>query len=164
MFPVHKKGNNRDINNYRGITSLNAVSKLFELVILEPLEAHCKPFLSNDQHSLTPGRSTATNLLCLTSYITDCMVQRAQTDVIYTDLAAAFDKVNHDIAIAKIKKFGINGIPQGSHLGPFLFLLYFNDVHRALKASRLSFADDLKIVAFSSNSLKCSLIGAGSTQ
>ncbi|XP_062542087.1 uncharacterized protein LOC134210083 [Armigeres subalbatus] len=109
MFPAHKKGSKRDINNYRGITSLNAVSKLFELVILEPLEAHCKPFLSNDQHGFTSGRSTATNLLCLTSFITNSMVQRAQTDVIYTDLAAAFDKVNHDIAIAKMNKFSING-------------------------------------------------------
>lgn len=38
-----------------------------------------------------------------------------------------------------------SGIPQGSHLGPLIFLLYFNDVHHAVKGPRLSFADDLKI-------------------
>ncbi|XP_058449231.1 uncharacterized protein LOC131429197 [Malaya genurostris] len=32
MFPVHKKGDKKDINNYRGITSLSAIPKLFEKV------------------------------------------------------------------------------------------------------------------------------------
>lgn len=177
MFPVHKKGNKRDVNNYRGITSLSTVSKLFELVIMEPLLSHCKHVLSDDQHGFMSGRSTTTNLLCLTSYVTDSMVDRAQTDVIYTDLSAAFDKLNHAIAIAKLDRLGINGnllqwfrsyvtgrqlmvaigdyrsdtypatsgIPQGSHLGPLIFLLYFNDVNYVLDGPRLSYADDLKI-------------------
>lgn len=38
-----------------------------------------------------------------------------------------------------------SGIPQGSHLGPLVFLLYFNDVHTVIKGPRLSYADDLKI-------------------
>lgn len=38
-----------------------------------------------------------------------------------------------------------SGIPQGSHLGPLIFLLYFNDINFLLKSHRLSFADDLKI-------------------
>lgn len=105
------------------------------------------------------------------------MVDRVQTDAIYTDLSAAFDKLDHNIAIAKLDRFGIcgnflrwfrsyltdrqlkvvigdcssdsfhatSGIPQGSHLGPVIFLLYFNDVHYVLKAPRLSYADDLKL-------------------
>ncbi|XP_062538394.1 uncharacterized protein LOC134206685 [Armigeres subalbatus] len=87
-FPVHKKGNRQDVANYRSITSLSAVAKLFELVIMEPLLAHCKPYISDDQHGFMPGRSIATNLLYLTSYINSNMVDRSQTDVIYTDLTA----------------------------------------------------------------------------
>ncbi|XP_055645595.1 uncharacterized protein LOC129782425 [Toxorhynchites rutilus septentrionalis] len=109
MFPVHKKGNRRDVNNYRGITSLCALAKLFELVIMEPLNALSKPYISTDQHGFTTGRSTTTNLLCLTSYITNSMLQYAQTDAIYTDLTAAFDKLNHRIAVAKLDRLGING-------------------------------------------------------
>lgn len=177
MYPVHKKGSKRDVDNYRGITSLTAISKLFELIIMEPLLSHCKHVLSPDQHGFTAGRSTSTNLLCLTSHITQSMIERAQTDVIYTDLSAAFDKLNHAIAIAKLDRYGIggsllawfrsyltdrqlivtigdcksncfnatSGIPQGSHLGPLIFLLYFNDVNFVIEGPRLSYADDMKI-------------------
>lgn len=40
-------------------------------VILEPFLAHCKPYISVDQHGLMSGRSIATNLLCFTPYITE---------------------------------------------------------------------------------------------
>ncbi|XP_065094875.1 uncharacterized protein LOC135715619 [Ochlerotatus camptorhynchus] len=41
MFPVHEKGNKQDVGNYRGIASLSAVAKLFELVVMEPFLDHC---------------------------------------------------------------------------------------------------------------------------
>lgn len=177
MFPVHKKGSRRNVDNYRGISSLSAVSKLFELVMMQPLLSHSKQYLSDDQHGFMAGRSTTTNLLCLTSFLTENMAQRMQTDVIYTDLTAAFDKLNHSIAIAKLHRLGVSGnllhwfrsylsgrqlmvsigdcisdtypassgIPQGSHLGPLIFLLYFNDVNLVLEVPRLAYADDLKI-------------------
>ncbi|XP_055613688.1 uncharacterized protein LOC129760128 [Uranotaenia lowii] len=109
MFPVHKKGDRRNVNNYRGISALCAIAKLFELVVLEPIFSYCKPYFSNEQHGFMPKRSTTTNLLTFTSTVQDSFAMGSQTDVIYTDLSADFDKVNHSIAIAKLDRIGICG-------------------------------------------------------
>lgn len=109
LFPVHKKGDKANIDNYRGVSALCAVSKLFELIVLKPMLFHLKNIISDDQHGFVSGKSTATNLLELTSYVMDGFADGCQTDVIYTDLSAAFDKLSHEIAIAKLERMGISG-------------------------------------------------------
>ncbi len=44
-----------------------------------------------------------------------------------------------------------SGVPQGSHLGPFLFNLFINDIGDALTAKHLLFADDVKLFLESSS-------------
>ncbi|XP_055522955.1 uncharacterized protein LOC129717137 [Wyeomyia smithii] len=104
MFPVHKKGDRSNIASYRGISALCATSKLFEIVDMEPIYSHCQNVIAEEQHGFLPKRSCATNLICFTGYVIDGFVERAQTDAIYTDLSAAFDKINHRIAIAKLDR------------------------------------------------------------
>ena len=103
---------------------------------------------------------------------------------VFIDLQEAFDTVNHDILCEKLAFYGFRGnsqlliksflsnrqqyvsingfdssildcgVPQGSTLGPLLFILYINDLRFALKDATAShFADDTCIL-YASNKLK----------
>lgn len=106
MFPVFKSGDRRDVKNYRGITSLSAASKLFEIILSDAVLNASKSYVSTDQHGFIPGRSVVSNLLEFTSTCITAMEQNTQVDVIYTDLKAAFDKIDHRILLCKLAKLG----------------------------------------------------------
>lgn len=108
MFPVYKKGDKQNAENYRGITSLCACSKVFEIIMYDALFPVCKNYISQDQHGFYPKRSITTNLAPFISMCLRNMEQGAQVDAIYTDLKAAFDRVDHSILLAKLERLGVS--------------------------------------------------------
>lgn len=106
MFPVYKKGDKRDVKNYRGITSLCAGSKLLDILVSDVLLSASKSYISPDQHGFFPGRSSETNLVQFTSFCLRNIEEGNQVDAIYTDLKSAFDLVDHLILIAKMERLG----------------------------------------------------------
>ena len=109
VFPVFKKGNKQEVSNYRGISALCATAKLFEKVVYAFLLHNCHHFISEHQYGFMPKRSTNTNLVLYTSFIAKSLQKGHQIDAIYTDFSAAFDKINHRIAIAKFARLGFSG-------------------------------------------------------
>ena len=87
------------------------------------------------------GRSTTTQLLLVYDELSRVLDNQGQVDVVYLDLTKTFDKVSHDLLTHKLK-------PQGSILGPLLFLMYIDDMTQAVDSGlcKLAFyADDAKL-------------------
>lgn len=106
MFPVYKKGDKRNVANYRGITSLSAGSKLLEKLVTRQLFDAVKSYISVRQHGFFPGRSIATNLVEFVSRCINDIQDSYQVDTVYTDLKSAFDRVNHKLLLAKLTRLG----------------------------------------------------------
>ncbi len=54
-------------------------------------------------------------------------------------------KVNVNGTLSQIDEV-ISGVPQGSVIGPILFVIYVNDLHDRLSADSLLYADDVILI------------------
>lgn len=105
--PILKSGDSIDVSNYRPITILPHLSKIFESLVLNSIRSPLNHILIDEQHGFRPGRSTLTCNLSLHSYIYDSFRNNCQVDVIYTDFSKAFDRVDHNHLMSTLDSLGI---------------------------------------------------------
>ncbi|KAL4125919.1 hypothetical protein QTP88_010156 [Uroleucon formosanum] len=105
--PILKSGDSIDVSNYRPITILPHLSKIFESLVLNSIRSPLNHILIDEQHGFRPGRSTLTCNLSLHSYIYDSFRDNCQVDVIYTDFSKAFDRVDHNHLMSTLDSLGI---------------------------------------------------------
>jgi hypothetical protein len=105
---LHKNG---DVTNYRPISLLTSFSKIFETIIysrtLDHLNRH--NILSTEQYGFRRGLKTDTAIYKLTTEILNAMNNKQTVGGVFCDLEKAFDCVDHDILLSKLKFYGING-------------------------------------------------------
>ena len=111
LSPLFKKGSATDRANFRPISLLSVPSKLLEDVVCYSLDNHVNSnkLSSNRQWGFKEGHSTEGMLLHLTEKWRKALDNGCKVGVISLDFRKAFDTVNHEILLQKLKSVGIFG-------------------------------------------------------
>ena len=95
VTPIHKKGSRAEVGDYRPASFTSVVCKVMAKLVRNALLDHMfdDDFVSGCQHCFLPGRSCTTQLLEVLDHWTEILDNGGALDVIYLDLAKAFDSV-----------------------------------------------------------------------
>ena len=185
VIPIFKKNDKNICSNYRPISLLSNIGKIYERVFHTQLYNFFDDnnLFYQQQFGFRKKHSTEHALLSIVENVRNNMRNKTFSCGTFIDLEKAFDTVNHTILLDKLSYYGINGnalywlrdylsnrsqcvmlnessqflpitcgVPQGSILGPLLFTIYINDMHKAvLNAIVYHFADDTNLLYSSKN-------------
>ena len=186
VTPIYKDSDPLNPSNYRPISILPVVMKVFERAVQKQLVAYLKKHsvLCEQQSGFREKHSTATATTEVTDFILKNMDEGLYTGAVYLDLKKAFDSVDIDTLLFKLDCLGIrnteylwfanyltnrnqcvihngklseeqlitSGVPQGSILGPVLFVLFVNDFPSVARHSKVVLYADDTVLLFSSTS------------
>ena len=111
ITPIHKGGSRKKPGNYRPVSLTSHIMKVFEKIIKKNIVEYLekKERFNKNQFGFMKGRGTQTQLLKHYDDIYNAMKERRRMDTVYLDFAKAFDKVDHEILMKKVKENGIGG-------------------------------------------------------
>jgi hypothetical protein len=102
ICPVFKKGDRLDCKNYRPITLLNVVYKIFATILNQRLADIVEPTLGDYQSVFRPNRSTIDNIFTLKQIKEKCYEFNIEIYNIFIDYSQAFDSVIRETILTSL--------------------------------------------------------------
>ena len=102
VTPAFKKGEVTSKKNYRPISVLSTIPKLFEKVKFDQLYERLSPIFSDNMSGFLRGHSCATALIKLTDDWRMALNQKKEVGTAAIDLSKAFDSIFHNLLLAKL--------------------------------------------------------------
>ena len=104
IIPVYKKGDKNDVNNYRGITLLSCISKLFTRIINNRLNewAETEEVLTEAQFGFRKGRSTSDCLFILHGLVEILVARGKKLYCCFIDYEKAYDYIDRAALFYKL--------------------------------------------------------------
>ena len=106
ISPIFKKDDATNVKNYRPISVLPAISKIYERVLQKQLMTHIEKYLSSYMCGYRKGHNAQHALVSLIEKWRESLDKKGYAGAILMDLSKAFDTINHDLLIAKLHAYG----------------------------------------------------------
>ena len=111
IIPIFKKGDKNEASNYRGITLLSIIGKLFTRILNSRLNTWAEEYniYVEAQAGFRKGMGTTDSIFILNSLITHSINQNERLYCAFVDFTKAFDFVVRDILWFKLIRLGVRG-------------------------------------------------------
>ena len=111
VVPLHKKDDKMKLDNYRPISLLSSISKVFEKVVFNQLSEYFKVnnLLFEGQYGFRDKHSTELATVELMDRVITALEEKRLPISIFMDLSKAFDTLDHKILLSKLQYYGVTG-------------------------------------------------------